>query len=101
MSFDAASDPSSWSWLGSLNTNATIVLVALIPQLTILLIYRGSDKLGIIGIGTAIKTSLDYAIALLEHHVGQPPKHPDERAPHVAEAKASRPGRSPQTTPKA
>lgn len=91
MAFDGVADPGAWSWLGSLNTNATIVLVALIPQLTILLIYRGSDKLGIVGFGTTINVKLDYLIALLEHVVGVPPKRPDERAAHVLEVKAKRP----------
>ena len=86
---EAASDPSAWSWLGSLNTNATIVLVVLIPQLTILLIWRGSDKLGIVGFGTTIKTNLDYVVTLLEHVIGKPPTREHERASHTNEAKTT------------
>jgi hypothetical protein len=92
---ESASDPGAWSWFGSLNTNATIVLVALIPQLTILLIWRGSEKLGIIGIGTTMKADLNYVVALLEHVIGKPPSREDERVSRTNEAKvaprASRP----------
>lgn len=100
MSLDGAHDPSAWSWLGSLGTNSTIVLVSLIPWVSILLLWRGVDKLGIVGVGTTIKTNLDYVIVLVEHALGVQPRHPDERAPHVSEARASKPQRPGQTTPK-
>lgn len=88
--FEGATDPGAWSWLGSLNTNATIVLVSLIPWLSIILLWRGVEKLGIVGVGTTIKTNLDYVIVLVEHALGVQPKHPDERAPHVTEARKSK-----------
>jgi hypothetical protein len=101
IAFESSPDPSAWSWLGSLGTNSTIVLVSLIPWVSILVLWRGVPAFGIVGVGTTIKTNLDYVIVLVEHVIGMPPRHPDERGSHVTEARASKAPRSPQTTPKA
>jgi len=97
---ESATDPAAWSWLGSLGTNSTIVLVASIPWLAILILWRGVDKLGIVGVGTTIKMNLDYVIVLLEHVAEQTPRHPDERPQHVNAAKAGKTQLPPQIPPK-
>ncbi len=73
----------------AMSPTGAIVIVAIVPWLVLLLIWRGSDKLGVVGIGTTIKNDLNYVIGLVEHAIGKPPKHVDERAPRTSAAPAA------------
>ena len=68
------------SWIKSIASVDPVVVVAVVPWIVVLLIWRGSEKLGIIGIGTTIKTDLNYVVSLLEHVIGKPPTREHERA---------------------
>ena len=68
----------------AMSPHGAIVIVAIVPWLVLLLIWRGSEKLGVVGIGTTIKRDLDYVIRLVEHAIGKPPTHENERAPRTS-----------------
>lgn len=70
----------------AMSPTGAIVIVAIVPWVVLLLIWRGSEKLGIVGIGTTIKRDLDYVIRLVEAAVGKPPSHELERAPRTSAA---------------
>lgn len=85
MSFEGATDPASWGQaFANLNTNATIIIVSLIPWIAIMLMWRGSDKLGIVGIGTDIRGDLQYLISLLENVLGAKPRKPEPSSAGIA-----------------
>lgn len=65
----------------AMSPTGAIVIVAIVPWLVVLLIWRGSEKLGVVGIGTTIKGDLDYVIRLVEHAIGKPPTREHEREP--------------------
>jgi hypothetical protein len=78
-----ASDPRSWAvLLEAVKDDGAIVVVAIVPWLVLLLIWRGSEKLGVVGLGTQIKKDLEYVIALVEHALGKKPSRDSERASH-------------------
>ncbi len=68
----------------AMSPTGAIVIVAIVPWLALLLIWRGSEKLGIVGIGTTIKRDLDYVIRLVEHVIGKPPTRETEREPRTS-----------------
>jgi hypothetical protein len=70
----------------AMSPTGAIVIVAVVPWLVLLLIWRGSEKLGVVGIGTTIKMDLDYVIRLVEHAIGKPPSHELERAKRTSAA---------------
>ena len=70
----------------AMSPTGAIVIVAVVPWLVLLLIWRGSDKLGVVGIGTTIKNDLNYVIGLVEHAIGKPPTHENERVPRTSAA---------------
>lgn len=86
MTLDNASD---LSWFGQLNTNAALTIIAVVPWVVILILWRGSARLGIVGIGTTIKSDLDYVVHLLEHVMGKPPTREAERVSSANEAKSA------------
>mgnify|MGYP000721113510 FL=1 len=92
VAFDGATDPAGISDTiarAAMSPTGAIVIVAIVPWLVLLLIWRGSDKLGVVGIGTTIKRDLDYVIRLVEHAIGKPPSHENERAPRTTAAPAA------------
>ena len=70
--------PSTISHAAQSPTGA-LVIVAVVPWLVVLLLWRGSERLGIVGLGTQIKKDLDYVIRLVECAVGKPPTRDRER----------------------
>jgi hypothetical protein len=86
IAFEGATDPGSWAKaFGSINPSVAVVIVSIVPWIAILLIWRGSAKLGIVGIGTTIKNDLDYVIRLVEHAIGKPPTRDRESVPKAPE----------------
>ena len=67
-----------------MSPTGAIVIVAIVPWLVLLLLWRGSDKLGVVGIGTTIKRDLDYVIRLVECAIGKTPTHENERGPRTS-----------------
>lgn len=89
IAIEGATDPSGVTETiarAAMSPTGAIVIVAIVPWLVLLLIWRGSDKLGIVGIGTTIKRDLDYVIRLVECAIGKPPTRENEREPRTSAA---------------